>query len=101
MSFSTAPLMKGVVYCSGYEFDGIGAKEVIRGGASIADCSGWTCIYWNPANIGFEKEAGSKEIGIELRGGGMTIKDPNSFTVLGSAPFDKTGVSYPVFSGSC
>jgi long-subunit fatty acid transport protein len=87
-------------FSSGYEFDGIGAKEVLRGGASIADSSGWTSIYWNPANIGFNKEAGEKEIGMEFRAGGMTIKDPNSFTVKGTAPFDKTEVSYPVFSGS-
>ncbi len=87
-------------YSSGYEFDGIGAKEVLRGGASIAASSGWTSIYWNPANIGFNKEPGEKEIGMELRAGGMTIKDPDSFTVLGTAPFDKDKVSYPVFSGS-
>ena len=87
-------------YSSGYEFDGIGAKEVLRGGASIAAGSGWTSIYWNPANIGLNKEPGEKEIGMELRAGGMTVKDPNSFTVLGTAPFDKNEVSYPVFSGS-
>ncbi|MEA3307857.1 MAG: outer membrane protein transport protein [Elusimicrobiota bacterium] len=88
------------VVSSGYEFDGIGAKEVLRGGASIADSSGWTAIYWNPANIGLEKEAGEKEIGMEFRAGGMKIKDPNSIANDFNLLFDKTEVSYPVFSGS-
>jgi long-subunit fatty acid transport protein len=47
---------------SGYEFDGIGARAVARGGAVIADASDR-----------------APEAGLELRAGQLTSKDGNSF----------------------
>jgi len=71
---------------SGYEFDGVGARSVARGGAVIADSPDWTAIYWNPANL-----AGApRQASLELRGGGMTSKDGNSFNIPGVGnPFSK------------
>ena len=76
---------------SGYEFDGIGAKAIARGGAVIADDADWTAIYWNPSQLVFVK---SREVGAELRGGCSYSKDGNSFSIpLGAGathnPFDK------------
>jgi len=73
---------------SGYEFDGVGARSVARGGAVIADAPDWTAIYWNPANL---TAISRRESGMELRAGGMTTKDSNSLNVPGvGSPFDKT-----------
>ncbi|MCM2268147.1 MAG: outer membrane protein transport protein [Elusimicrobiales bacterium] len=76
---------------SGYEFDGIGAKAVARGGAVIADAADWTAIYWNPAALSDVK---SREAGLEIRAGYSYSKDGDSFTIpLGGGttygPFDK------------
>ena len=59
------------IYSSGYEFDGIGAFEVLRGGDSIAVSDGWSSIYWNPANLSDRAGKRRREIGIEIRAGGM------------------------------
>jgi len=76
------------LFASGYEFDGVGARNVARGGAVIADAADWTAIYWNPANL---TALAGRESGLELRAGGMTAKDSNSLNVPGLGnPFDKT-----------
>ncbi len=84
-------------FASGYEFDGVGARSVARGGAVIADVNDWTAIYWNPAGL---VNAASKEAGLELRAGKMYTKDGNSFNVLGMNPFDKTRVTSGFVLGS-
>ncbi len=86
-----------LVVASGYEFDGVGARAVARGGAVIADSGDWTAIYWNPAGLA---AAGKREGGIELRAGRMYSKDGNSFNVLGSNPFDKDKLSSGFVIGS-
>lgn len=63
------------VSASGYEFDGIGARAVARGGAVIADATDWTAIYWNPANL----PGAARQAGLELRAGNMISHDGNSF----------------------
>lgn len=87
-------------FASGYEFDGIGARAVARGGAVIADANDWTAIYWNPANL-----AGlpGREAGLELRAGNMASHDGNSFNspvagfpVFSADKFSKTR-NYPSF----
>ncbi len=88
------------IYSSGYEFDGIGAFEVLRGGAAIAVSDGWTSVYWNPANLSDQAGRYRREIGIEIRVGGMTANDPNSFNLPGANPFDKNKLNYSVFTGS-
>ena len=81
-------LSPGGVRASGYEFDGVGAASVARGGAVVADSPDWTAIYWNPANL-----AGApRQAGLELRGGSSHSKDGNSFNTPGFPdpnPFNK------------
>ncbi|MDT8287210.1 MAG: hypothetical protein RQ748_08890, partial [Elusimicrobiales bacterium] len=85
------------VYGSGYEFDGVGARAVARGGAVTADATDWTAIYWNPAGLA---AAGERHLGVEVRGGRMYSKDGNSFNVLGTNPFNKTHASSGFVFGS-
>ncbi|MEW5950417.1 MAG: outer membrane protein transport protein [Elusimicrobiota bacterium] len=67
-------------FSSGYEFDGVGTAEVLRGGAVSADKGGWAHVYWNPAGIiGSQKSAG-----VEVRPGKMNVKDGNSIKVNGT-----------------
>lgn len=82
-SFAKAALLAvlaapGTAYASGYEFDGIGARAVARGGAVIADSPDWTAIYWNPANL---TEVTSREAGLELKAGKSYMRDGNSFSL--------------------
>ncbi len=86
---ASAAAFPGLAAASGYEFDGIGAKAIARGGAVIADDADWTAIYWNPAGLSGVK---GREAGLELRGGYSYSKDGNSFTIpLGA------GASYSPF----
>ncbi len=87
----------GGVCASGYEFDGIGARAVARGGAVIADADDWTAIYWNPAGL---VNAVSREAGLELRAGKMYTKDGNSFNVPGMNPFGNNRVTSGFVIGS-
>lgn len=84
-------------HCSGYEFDGVGAAAVARGGAVIADAADWTAIYWNPANLADVK---SREAGLELKTGFMRPKDGNSLNTPVGNPFDKTRQSSSFLFGS-
>ena len=69
---------------SGYEFDGVGAAAVARGGAVIADASDWTAVYWNPANLTGVK---AKEAGLELKAGKAYSRDGNSLNTPFGNPF--------------
>jgi long-chain fatty acid transport protein len=84
------------VHGSGYEFDGVGARAVARGGAVTAAATDWTAIYWNPAGLA----GGDRHVGVEARAGKMYSKDGNSFNVLGTNPFDKTRASSGFAFGS-
>lgn len=74
---------------SGYEFEGIGAREVSRGGAAIADSADWTAIYWNPANITRAVDEKKADVGLELFGGQAHAKDSNSLSSLVGPVFSK------------
>lgn len=76
----SAVLCSGVLWGSGYEFEGVGVQEVSRAGAAIANSSNWTAIYWNPANIVKATEGRKKQIGLEVFGGGALCKDSNSLS---------------------
>lgn len=84
-------------FCSGYEFDGVGAAAVARGGAVIADASDWTAIYWNPANL---TDVKGREAGLELKTGTMYPKDGNSINTPLGNPFDKTRQNSSFLFGS-
>jgi long-chain fatty acid transport protein len=84
-------------YCSGYEFDGVGAAAVARGGAVIADAADWTAIYWNPANL---TDVKGREAGLELKTGLMYPKDGNSLNTPVGNPFDKSRESSSFLFGS-
>ncbi len=79
--------VSGLLFCaggaaaSGYEFDGVGARSIARGGAVIADAADWSAIYWNPANLADVKR---REAGLELKGGWSHSRDGNSFNVSGN-----------------
>lgn len=47
--FAAALAAPAAAGASGYEFDGIGARSMARGGAVIADAADWSAVYWNPA----------------------------------------------------
>lgn len=66
---------------SGYEFEGVGARQVSRGGAAIADSDDWTSIYWNPGNM-VKAAANGREFGIEFFGGQAFGHDSNSASRL-------------------
>jgi hypothetical protein len=54
----------GVALADGFQFPGLGAEALGRGGAVVADSSDWTSIYWNPS--GLARFAGDRgEIGLE------------------------------------
>ncbi|MDA8130234.1 MAG: outer membrane protein transport protein [Elusimicrobia bacterium] len=78
LACASAPVPAGA---SGYEFDGVGARAVARGGAVIADAPDWTAIYWNPANLADVK---GREAGLELKAGKSYMRDGNSFNVSGT-----------------
>jgi long-chain fatty acid transport protein len=83
---------------SGYEFDGVGARSIARGGAVIADAADWTAIYWNPANLADVKR---REAGLELKGGASHSRDGNSFNVGGAGNiFSKKKQDSSFFFGS-
>lgn len=67
-------------FSSGYEFDGVGVSQALRGGAVSADEGDWSHIYWNPAGL----SGASRQVGIELRPGKMNVTDGNSIKVGGS-----------------
>jgi len=67
---------------SGYEFEGLGAKQVARGGAAVADSDDWTAIYWNPGNLVRASRKNGREIGAEAFGGMAYMKDSNSLSSL-------------------
>jgi len=83
--------------CSGYEFDGVGAAAVARGGAVIADAADWTAIYWNPANL---TDVKGREAGLELKTGLMYPKDGNSLNTPLGNPFDKSRENSSFLFGS-
>lgn len=74
--------IKTFVFGSGYEFEGVGAREVSRGGAAIAHSNDWTAIYWNPANLTAAAQENKGHIGLELFGGTARSKDSNSLSTL-------------------
>lgn len=78
---------------AGYEFEGVGARQVSRAGAAIADADDWSAIYWNPAAMG---RAGrpALEFGVELFGGEAFASDSNSLSTLpaASANFQRTDI---------
>ncbi len=92
-----AAALPGYARASGYEFDGVGARAVARGGAVTAAATDWTAIYWNPAGLA---AAGERHLGVEARAGRMYTKDGNSFNVLTTNPFDKRRISSGFFFGS-
>jgi len=68
----------------GYQFPGIGARQLGRGGAVTSDVSDWTSIYWNPAGLaGVE---GRGQVGFHFLYSENEVKDgnsvPNSFVAL-------------------
>lgn len=78
--FLLACFFTNMVWSSGYEFDGVGVSQVLKGGAVCADEGDWSHVYWNPAGL-----AGApKQAGIEARPGKMNVKDGNSIKVAGS-----------------
>ncbi len=87
---------------AGYEFEGIGARQVSRAGAAIADSDDWTALYYNPGNIVRAVQDKKKEIGIELFGGVARGKDSNSLSSIpGVGPiFQKDKVTSPFVLGA-
>lgn len=67
---------------SGYEFEGVGARQVARCGAAVADSDDWTSIYWNAANIAPSVKKNGPEVGVEIFGGQAFGKDSNSLSSL-------------------
>ena len=64
-----AAALPGYARASGYEFDGVGARAVARGGAVTAAATDWTAIYWNPAGLA---AAGERHLEWRRARGGCT-----------------------------
>lgn len=77
---------------AGYEFEGVGARQVSRAGAVIADSNDWTSIYWNPGSIAGTVQNTGREVGIEVFGGEINAKDSNSLSKLYGPIFKKERV---------
>jgi long-chain fatty acid transport protein len=84
--FGAFVLASAGLWAAGYEFEGVGARHVSRGGAAIADADDWTAIYWNPANLA-KKRTG--EFGVEIFSGEAFGHDPNSLSALVGPIFPK------------
>ncbi len=91
-------------FSSGYEFEGIGARQVSRAGAATADADDWSTFYWNPARMVEVTAENKKEFGIELFGGEAYGKDSNSLSTLPdigtSLGFQKDKMISPFLLGS-
>ncbi|HRY29250.1 MAG TPA: outer membrane protein transport protein [Elusimicrobiota bacterium] len=77
---------------AGYEFEGIGARQVGRAGAAVADVSDWTAIYWNPAGMAaprLDGETNAGQVGFEAFGGYARTKDGNSLSRLAGPLFNE------------
>lgn len=81
-SFLTTLSLTASLWGAGYEFEGVGARQVSRAGAAIADSNDWTSLYWNPASIPVASQATGSEFGFELFGGEAYGKDSNSMSSL-------------------
>jgi long-chain fatty acid transport protein len=75
-------LLPALAAASGYEFEGLGARQVSRAGASIADAEDWTAAYWNPGGIVRAAQKGGREVGLEAFGGLAFSRDSNSLSSL-------------------
>ena len=82
--------LPGTALGSGYEFEGVGARQVSRAGAAIADAEDWSAAYWNPANIVRAAQKTGAEIGLEAFGGMAHLKDSNSLSTLSAAGVNPT-----------
>jgi long-chain fatty acid transport protein len=60
----------------GYQFPGVGARQLGRGGAVTSDVSDWTAIYWNPA--GLARVRGRGQVGLHLLYSENEVEDGNS-----------------------
>ncbi len=91
----------GILWGAGYEFEGVGARAVSRGGAVVADSADWTAMYWNPGNTTRATKDHKSDIGFEIFGGQAYGKDSNSFsgTPLG-ASFSKQKLQSPYLLGA-
>ena len=81
---------------AGYEFEGVGARAVGRGGAMIAASDDWTAMYWNPANMAAATRNGQREAGVEIFGGEAHAEDSNSLSNLpGISGFSDNDIKSP------
>ncbi|MBI4052040.1 MAG: outer membrane protein transport protein, partial [Elusimicrobia bacterium] len=95
-------LLTSPCFGSGYEFEGVGARQTARAGAAVADSDDWTAIYWNPANLAKASQTKKREIGLELFGGMAYGKDSNSLSNIPGvgAIFSKEKLSSPFILGA-
>lgn len=77
----TALLLAPRAFASGYEFEGVGTRQVSRAGAATADSDDWTAGYWNPASLP-RAARGGREFGAEAFGGWAYARDSNSLSTL-------------------
>ncbi|MFQ6617556.1 MAG: OmpP1/FadL family transporter, partial [Fidelibacterota bacterium] len=64
------------IFSGGYEWAGLGAKALGKGGAFIGEVSDWTAIYWNPAGLLQLSKFGA---GFSLVNNNTLMYDGNSF----------------------
>ncbi|MFA6092248.1 MAG: outer membrane protein transport protein [Elusimicrobiota bacterium] len=92
--FASSAVFASSARASGYEFEGVGARQVSRAGAATAAAEDWTAIYWNPAGLSHA----ARQAGIELFGGWAFGRDSNSLSAFASKGLfygkDKTQSSF-------
>jgi long-chain fatty acid transport protein len=82
-----------------YEFEGIGARQVSRGGAAVADVADWTAHYWNPAGLLAASDGGLRA-GFEAFGGVAKSDDGDSLSRLAGPVFGKNRLESGFLLGS-
>lgn len=91
----------GRCFGSGYEFEGIGARQISRAGAAAADSDDWTAVYWNPANLAKLRKDMGRQAGLEVFGGMVYGKDTNSLSSLPvGAIFSKQNIASSFILGA-
>lgn len=87
----------GQIFAAGYEFEGIGLREVSRGGAAIASVDDWTAIYWNPARLIMNDKP---QLAGEFWGGWSNAYDGNSLVSLLGQTFSKKTLNSTAYLGA-
>lgn len=95
-------LCPAAALASGYEFEGVGARQVARAGAATAAVDDWSALYWNPGALTRATAGGRRQAGLEVFGGRAYGFDSNSLSSLSGvgAIFKNDSLQSPFLLGA-